>query len=188
MWRLRAEWSGTALTGSGVTTFYALDDSPGFPAAAKTFLESFKSNLPTGVSIVVPNFGDVIDTATGNLTGAWTDGSALAGIGGLNSTQAFAKGVGLQVRWHTNAIVAGRRVVGSTFICPLANSAFDLAGTLSSSQQTSAQTAAAAYLAAVPGAVIWSRPNAAAGRVGTVALISGSTVPDRPSWLRSRRT
>lgn len=185
MWRLRAEWSGSTVTGPGLSTFYALDTSPGFPAAVHNFLAAFASLMPAGTSIRVPNNGDVIDPATGALTGAWSDGSAPALVNGVAGGN-YARGVGMQVRWTTSGIVAGRRVQGSTFIVPLASIVYDTDGTISGVNVTAATTAATAYVTAAPYAVIWSRPTDA--RAGSTNLITGGFGPDRVSWLRSRRT
>jgi hypothetical protein len=185
MWRLRAEWSGAPITGPGLSTFYALDTSPGFPAAVHDFLAAFAPLLPSGVSIRVPNGGDVIDPSTGTLTGAWTDGSPPALVNGVGGG-VFARGVGMQVRWRTTGITAGRRVVGSTFIVPIISAAYDSDGTLSAANVTVGTNAANAYVAAAPFAVIWSRPTDA--RAGATSLINGGFTPDRVSWLRTRRT
>lgn len=184
MWRLRATWSGAPVVGPGLTTFYALDGSPGFPAAVRTMLNTWASSIPSGITITVPNNGDVIDPATGTLTGSWTDGSAPAPIS-TTGTGVFARGVGAQVRWRTLGVVAGRRVVGSTFIVPINAGGFESDGTLGSATIAALLAGPTAYIAAAPYACIWSRPKGA--RPGTTHLITAASVPDRPSWLLSRR-
>lgn len=184
MWRCRVAWSGSPVVGPGLSTFYALNTSPGFPAAVRAFFASLTTLLYSGTTITVPNTGDVIDEATGAITGTWTDGAALTPVVGAASG-VFAAGVGMQVRWRTGGIVAGRRVVGSTFLIPTTTGAFDATGTPGSATITVVQNAADAYIAAAPFACIWSRP--APGRAGTDHLITSASVPDRPSWLVSRR-
>lgn len=184
MWRLRAVWSGAGVVGPGVSTFYSLDTAVGFPAAVRAAFEAWKSLFPPAVTITVPNNGDVIDAATGELTGVWTEGSAPAPVVGTG-TGVYARGVGAQVRWRTPGIVGGRRVVGSTFLVPMVTLGFDTDGTLGAGAITTIQTGAAAYLAGTPGALIWSRPTSS--RAGATSLISSYTVPDRPSWIVSRR-
>lgn len=192
MWRLRAEWSGAPITGPGVSTFYALDDSPGFPAAVHDLLAAFAAAMPSGVSIRVPNNGDVIDPVTGELTGTWTSGTAPALVNGVGGGT-FARGVGAQIRWRTSGITRGRRVVGSTFIVPLISAAYEADGSLSGVNVTAWNTAAAAYVTAAPFAVIYTRPKPPPGGIGPDSpgksnLITSGSVPDRVSWLRSRRT
>lgn len=195
MWRLRCSWTGSGVVGPGVSTFYALDTSPGFPAAVRAFLNSQAGSYPAGTSIQVPNNGDVLDPATGALTGSWTDGSTPAVITGTGSG-GYAAGVGAQVRWKTAGIVNGRRCQGSTFLVPQISATYDAQGTIASVQLTSMQTAAQAYITAAPYAVVWSRPYAGdttpghvrPPRAGSTHLITAFDVPDRVSWLRSRRT
>ena len=194
MWRLRVVWSGSTVVGPGLSTFYALDTSPGFPAAVRQLFESWKTNFPTGTTITVPNNGDVINPATGTLTGTWTDGTAPAPVTGTG-TGVYAKGVGAQIRWKTPGIVNGRRVVGSTFLVPMVTIGFDTDGTLGPATITGITTAATTYLASVPGALVWSRPYPGdpsatppkPSRVGTTSLINAVQVPDRASWIVSRR-
>jgi len=194
MWRLRVVWSGSGVVGPGLSTFYALDTSPGFPAAVRAFYEAVKSGFPTSVTITVPNGGDVIDASTGVLTGTWTDGTAPAPVVGTG-VGTYAAGVGAQVRWRTLGVVAGRRVVGSTFLVPQVGPIFDSDGTITPATRTVIQNAANAYVTAAPWGVIWSRPYAGdttpghvrPARAGSSHILSGATVPDRPSWLVSRR-
>lgn len=185
MWRLRATWSGPPVVGGGVSTFYALDTSPGFPAAVRALLNAAAGSIQAGVTITIPNNGDVIDASTGALTGAWTDGAAPAPIV-CTDAGTYAAGVGAQWRWRTSGIVAGRRVTGSTFLVPLGANTYDGDGNIGSVQLTAFNAAAAAYITAAPYAVIWSRPRP--GRAGSSHLITSGSMPDRVSWLRSRRT
>lgn len=195
MWRLRVTWSGAPVIGPGLSTFYALDTSPGFPAAVRAMIAGWASSIPTGTTITVPNNGDVIDPSTGALTGVWSDGSAPAPVTGSGSGT-YARGVGAQVRWRTSGIVAGRRVVGSTFIVPMVSLGFDTDGTLGPATITALLTPATAYVAAAPYACVWSRPFAGdpsatppkPARAGSIHLIGGASIPDRPSWLVSRRS
>lgn len=184
MWRLRVAWTGSTVVGGGLSTFYSLDTSPGFPAAVRNYFQSLRDLFPIGTTITVPNNGDVIDATTGTLTGVWTDGGVPAPVTG-NGAGVYALGVGAQTRWRTSGIVGGRRVVGSTFLVPMVALGFDSDGTLGAAPVTSITAAGNAYIAANPAALIWSRPKGP--RVGTTHLITGVTVPDRPSWIVSRR-
>lgn len=195
MWRLRVPLTGAGLAGPGVTTFYALDTSPGFPAAVHSLLAAFAGSMPNNVSWDVPNGGDVIDPATGEIGETWTDGTVPARITGSGSGP-FSMGVGGQVRWRTSGVVGRRRVVGSTFIVPLSGGAYQADGTLLDTVVSAWNTACANYVTAAPYALVWSRPKAAQplhvpplpARAGTTHLIGSGYAPDRVSWLRSRRT
>lgn len=180
------------MVGPGVSTLYCADDPVGWPTAAHDFFAAFASALPTGLSIRVPNTGDIIDATTGEITGTWVQGTAPALVNGVGGG-VYAKGVGLQVKWSTSGITRGRRVKGTTFIVPLIASAFDSDGTLSSTWVTAGATAGNAYITAAAGACIYTRPKPAPGGIGPdspgkIQLITGAVVPDRVSWLRTRRT
>lgn len=195
MWRLRVKWEGSGVVGPSLSTFYALDNSPGFPAAVRSLFDTLKVYIPSGTTITVPNTGDKIDPTNGALTGAWVDGAVTAPVA-CSSSGNYAKGVGCQIRWNTTTIVGRRRVQGSTFLVPLSATLFDTTGTLVDLNQQSIQAAANAYVTAAPYAVLWSRPVKAdstrtpprVARVGSTALIVSASVPDRASWLLTRRT
>ena len=78
MRRLRVVWTGNAVVGPTVSTFYALDGESGFPAAVRTLMASLSTYIPSGTVITTPNNGDELDPATGELTGSWTDGTTPA--------------------------------------------------------------------------------------------------------------
>lgn len=193
--RLRVTWSGFPVVGDCVSTFYSRSSTPtGFPGAVRSFFSSVAGLALPAVTITVPNSGDVISDVDGSLQGVWVDGTAPAAVVGTN-TGDFAKGVGAQVRWHTDGVVGGRRVVGSTFIVPLAGGIFDTDGTLDATYVTALKTAGDALITSQTDLAIWSRPQPAReGAHGTLPARTGSsnfvltcTAPDRVAWLRSRR-
>lgn len=184
--RLRCTWGGTGITGPGLSTFYQTTaGSVGWADDVLTFFNVASVFYPSGLTLTVPSSGDEIDSATGALTGTWSE----PGTGGTDTATGsgpWAAGVGMQVRWRTSGIVGGRRVVGSTFIVPIMAAFYDSAGTISNTDLATVQGRADALIAAHPNLVIWSRPTPT--RAGTFNEIESATVPDRVSWLRSRRT
>jgi hypothetical protein len=184
--RLRCEWAGSAVEGPGLTTFYAeADGTLAIQVGAAGFFEAIEQLIPSGTTITIPAGGDVLDEATGELTGAWGGGAPTTITTSGSGT--FAGGVGARVVWQTNAVRAGRRVRGSTFVVPLIGSAYDPQGTPGPETLTALQTAIADFMVQVPDqAVVWSRPRD--GVPGVASVITGGTAPDRISWLRSRRT
>jgi hypothetical protein len=137
------------------------------------------------VQISVPNTGDLLDSATGELTGVWTDGTA--GTVFCTGAGAFAAGVGLRLQWLTATIANGRRVRGATYIVPVGGSTFDDDGTLANGVVAEVQNAANALITSQAGALtIWTRPKGATP--GGTASVVNSRVDDTISWLRSRRT
>lgn len=183
--RVRCVWSGAPITGPGLTTFYFDEAGSGFTAAVSTFFQAVDAYLPIGVGVAVPSSGDLIDVATGALTGTWTDTATGPGVGA--GFGAYPAGVGARIVWPTSGIVGGRRVKGSTFLCPLVNSCFGTDGTLDPTFATALAGFATTFRGgATYDLMIWSRP--APGRAGEASEVIDEEVPDKVSWLRSRRT
>ena len=189
--RIRAEWTGSSVTGGGLSTFYTsviapsgadLTDARASVASFFTELQGVTGNTTT---TFVPKSGDVVDIDTGEIAGGWTAG----GVPGQNlaeSTGAYAQGVGARIVWTTNGIHKRRRVRGGTFVVPLAGAMYDSDGTLTPTCVNRLTTAAQFLLGPIQ-FQIWSRPSPG-GSGGMAFPITGFTVPDRVSWLRSRRT
>jgi hypothetical protein len=150
----------------------------------RTFYDSIKAYLPSNLAIQVPNSGDVINDATGVLSGSWSTATNLVVTG--TSSSVYAAGSGAVAKWRSSGIVAGRRVVGRTFLIPLTGGAFDTNGTLLAAPLLILQNAAAALVTAEAGnLLVWHRPKAGAG--GLSFPVVSSDVPDRSALMRSRR-
>ena len=179
--RLICTWRG-GLGLPGYSTFYAVPGA-GHQADYAAFLSGLAAGLPSGVTIEVPNTGDVIDDATGTLVGTWSGGTTTVVTGG--AAGGYAAGIGVCVNWQTGGIVAGKRVRGRTFLCPVASGQFAADGSLTPAAQADYVTRVGALLTALGGdGLIWSRPRPALA--GSSHPIVGFNVPDRPSALRSR--
>ena len=183
--RVRVTLSGPAVIGPSVSTFYFEESGSGWTSSLTNFYDNQKNRHPTTLSFQIPNSGDLIDDATGELTGTWTDGTT----GNVSGTGAslFALGTGYRIKWFTGGFHNGRRVVGSTYMVPMDLGMLDANGNLGSVQMTQANAAAAALIAASSHELrIWSRPVAGAG--GASHPVVSGNVPDAISWLRTRRT
>lgn len=186
VFRNRVVWTGSAVVGTGLSTFYMST----IPAAGDSgdilaFFNSIKATFPSGITWTVSNSWDQMDAATGVLEGGPTStggGSVASGGVGVN----FVQGAGGRVVWNTTGIFKGRRVKGSTFLCPLVLDYWEGANAISSVPLGTWSTAATALLTAIPTLCVWSRPSG--GVQGQVNPIASVTVPDKVSWLRSRRT
>lgn len=184
--RLRVEWSGTGIQGTGLSTFYFNPSNTGAATAVKAFFTALNPVLwPAGLTITVPPGGDIIDDATGVLSGAWTDAGTGGTITGTGSGT-YSLGVGMRVKWGTNGIFRGRRVQGSTFIVPIMGAIFDSNGTIANATVTSSSAAAQTLATSAPQFKVWSRPGPTWS--GTSNNMTSGTVPDKVSWLRTRRT
>jgi hypothetical protein len=176
-------WS-TGIGGVGLSVFY----SPfGVDVTTElgTFFNAIKTLFPNAVTWDIPGSGDVVDDATGQITGAWTAGTA-ATIGATGGTGAYVAGTGAYVRWQTNGIENGRRVRGRTFLAPLLGASFENNGTLVNANVTTIQTAVTT-LAASGKLLIWHRPSPGGSNGASHAVVAG-TVPDKVTSLRTRRT
>lgn len=183
--RVRVLWSGSPVVGGGVSTFYLDEAATGHVAAIRQFFQSINAFIASGVLIDVQPSGDLIDIATGALTGAWNE----SGVGQVVATGSglHVGGTGARVVWATSGIRNGRRVKGSTFIAPLSANLFEADGTPVAAAITAIEGAASALRAALPTQlIIYSRPGG--GLPGLGSPVISSSVPNRASWLRSRRT
>lgn len=174
------------MTGGGISTFYS-DPADGTPVLSSlvTFFTAIKGLFPSGITWTIPDGGDLLNPANGELTGTWSEsgGGQVTSSGGSG---AYAAGVGARVVWRTAAVRGGRRVRGSTFLCPLIASQYESNGTLANAAVSTMEGAAQTLIATATGIVVWSRPRPALA--GAMVPISSAVVPDKVSWLRSRRT
>jgi len=177
--------------GEGIATHYWDAETSGVQAALKTFWQSCGALMGGWVTVRVPNSGETFDVTTGLLNGTWSEGTVSTAVGG--GSGGSAGGVGACVGWTTDAIRAGRKVRGRTFIVPLAANVYDSDGTLLSTTVTTLNNAVTALTAAVPdGLLIFCRPAPPPGGIGPdspgqVGEIKSGLVKDHVSWLRSRR-
>lgn len=183
-------WQGTA-SGSGVSTFYS-SDAADITAAIKTFFAACNGGIPNNITWEFPTDGDVIDDATGTITGVWSGG--VGGTGGGVSPQPWAAGSGAVVEWLTGAIVAGRKVRGRTFLVPLSVDNYDDQGSILPANIAQYRNAGNALIASAGTDFrVWSRPftpkpgDTRPPRVGSSSSVLSARVPDLAAVLRRRR-
>lgn len=202
VYQYRAIWSTTG--GVGYSVFHARAVTTG-PATAQAFADAVatlfntitSTTLPSDVSISYDGEVVELDTSTGTLMAveAVTPPSST----NFNGASVYAAPTGARIDWTTEAIVAGRRLRGRTYIVPMGAAAFANDGTLSSSTVTDLLAAADAYISAanvstVLSPAVWSRPKyegtgseRTITRPGTLADVVGRSIPDQAAVLRSRR-
>lgn len=179
------DWSGSGVVGPGASVLHFRDVANGAPGDLVTLFNTLKGGIPAGTQIVIPTSGQTLDETTGQVNGAWSEsgGTTLAASG----SSSFVQGVGARIVWMTGATINGRVHRGSTFIVPISNDQFAGAGALADTLVSTWNTAVAAFVAAQAGNfVIWRRPRA--GSFSAISDVSSGFVPDKVSWLRSRRT
>ena len=172
------------MVGGGVSTFYLEESTTGFLPDIANFFDAIDLTVTGGITWSFPNSGDLIDVATGALSGTWTEAAEADVIS--TGSGVHAAGVGTRVTWRTSGIRNGRRVVGSTFIVPLHTGSYATDGTIDTSTLTLLRNSAASLVTDLAGAMqIYSRPMP--GLVGQASPVTAAVVPDKVSWLRSRR-
>lgn len=183
--RLRVPWSGSAVVGPGLSTFYFSGTMTGKPAAVVAFYTALAGAFAPGITWTIPSTGDDLEDSTGELTGAWTASGGATVVS--SGTGVFAMGVGARVVWNTANVHLGRRVRGSTFLVPLSAAQYQADGTIVNATSTNIVNAGNTLISSTtPDFRIWSRPNAAGAFA--VSTVVSATSPDTVSTLRSRRT
>lgn len=182
MKRVRAELTGSVV-GGGVGTLHTLAVTDFQPDIAD-FWQACAAVMAGQTTVKVPAQGDVIESTNGLLEGTWFDGTGETYIGG--GSGAFAAGVGAALTWRTGVIRGTRRVLGRTFIVPLALNQYDSDGTLTTGAINTLSGAANGLIAAQGGALcVWSRP--VTGGDGVAVPVTSVAITDRVAFLRSRR-
>ena len=182
--RVKVQWTGWP-GAPGVSTFYVSTTITDLAPLRTFFAALSASYLPSGLTLAFPSTGDVIDEATGLITGAWSGPAAADVVGGAAGS--YPGNAGAVVSWRTTLLVAGRRVRGRTFLVPLANAAYQSDGSLSTAFLTTANGAAATLISTWAGGLkVWSRPRPTIA--GAQATVLTGTVPDLAVSLRTRRT
>jgi hypothetical protein len=189
--RVRVDWTGF----KGAPGFSNHYFSPGTPpplTALRTFYEALKAFLPTGTTLTYPGAGDVINETTGTVTDSWTTAAPATTVG--TGAGVYSGTSGFLVEWLTSTVLDGRRPRGKTFIVPVISTCLATDGTLSDTNVATVKAAADAFVAATTGQFfVWHRPiknpdpphNVT--RLGGVAAVTGTLVPDKQMVLRSRR-
>lgn len=177
-------WQGGRI-GLGATVFHFKGtNSPTAAQAAvnaiDTFFGAINNVIPTGVT----TRGDAevrVLTESGVLTDVLTVTQPATRSGGGGA--AYGSGLGAMIRWNTPSVVAGRRLLGRTYVVPMDSTRFT-AGNVTGAAQTILTNAGTALIGSMATngfpLQVWSRKN------GVVADVTSCQVPLRPSTLRTR--
>lgn len=169
-------------------------DAAGAVTRVGAFFQTIAPILPAVVQVQVEGTIDILDTPTGNLTGALNGGNPGAIQGGAASGASWAAPAGACITWTTGQVrtVASkpRRVRGRTFLVPVSTAAYDVNGNFTQ-QALDSLNAAAVNLrnnASGPEFVVYGRPGLNDTPAGMVAFVSGHKITDQVAILRSRRS
>jgi hypothetical protein len=176
----------TTQNGSGkASVFYFIEGTP--VADQRLSLSACLANIDGGLDNstvwTIRTTGRELDTATGALTGAWTEATSRTGTGGV-SGEPVPDAVQVLFQWHTGEIVNGRFLRGRTFIPGLA-AANVVNGNLSAGIVTLFEGYGDTLIATADQLAVWHRPVAGAG--GSAEAVSDCTVWPELAVLRRRR-
>lgn len=181
--RMRVTFTGAPFVGPSVATHY-FKSGTADPAVIFQFWTNVKGLIATGGTVTVPNTGDVINDASGQVTGTWSGSGG--GTIATTAAAAYALGVGGRIVWETAGLTNGRHVRGATFVVPMSSGQFDSSGRVSSAAQGVLLTSATTLVAGATGnLVVFTRPRV--GVTGKSSEVIGARVSEQPTWLRSRR-
>lgn len=183
--RVRVTWTGPAVVGGGVSTFYFTGAAAGIHSLVDNLFEGMQSLFPSSVTINIPGVGDVLDSDTGEIVTGWSDGAASTWVGSASNNN-YAAGVGARIIWTTNGRTNNRRVRGTTFLVPISVANYDTDGTLTSTAYNVINDNADALVTAADNSlVVWTRPNSEHG--GAINSVLSAAPADKSSWLRTRK-
>lgn len=196
--QVKTTWTGLS-GGVGLTILHIATDLNGVPSPTqvqsmvnrvRTFFDAIKAQIPDEVQLEVSPEVDEFDVASGTLTGSQTAATAPTVVACTGSA-VYGAGTGFRVDWTTGKIVRGRRLRGRTFIVPAVSSVYDASGGMSTTVQTSVNTAAAALISGLQTDTnrlsIWARPNAEKGYAGALENVVSGSVANKSAVYRPRR-
>lgn len=150
---------------------------------ARELFFALRTVFADDVTFTFPSEVTELNTTTGVLEDIYAI-TAPASVDGIVDS-GWAAPAGAIIRWDTDAIVAGRRLRGRTFLVPIAATVFQNDGSINAADLTNIDTAAAQWSDVTfftdfsPS--VWSRTH------GIQADITSHLAVDRVAVLRSRR-
>lgn len=190
--RVRVVWTGFK-GAPGYSNFYFAPGTPPPLNALRTFFEAVKANIPLGVVITYPGTGDIISEVNGAITDSWT--ASAPAVTTCTGSGTYTGPAGIVVEWLTSTVIDGRRPIGKTFLVPCSTTVIQNDGTISDAILTSVKAAADVFVGATASQFfVWHRPVKdpnpphTVTRLGGVAAVTSTRVPDLQAVLRTRRS
>lgn len=183
--QILVDW--TTINGSGKVSVFNFSESADVAEqrlALNGFLATVDAIMHSTTSWVIRTSGKELDTASGSLTGVWTDTPNYAGTGAISAGHPLADATQALVQWHTDEIIGGRFVQGRTFLPGIAQGA-STDGNLGPTSVTLVANAGQAFADATGGPWIWHRPTNGAG--GALSAVQAATCWSELAVLRRRR-
>jgi hypothetical protein len=176
----------TLPSGAGHVSVMYFDTTPTVVsqrAFVNNFWNSVRALQSTTTIYRIREAGRELDSATGALTGAWTEGTVFNQAGSAGTTPVPDATQAL-VQWRTATIVNGRFLRGRTFIPGLGSGQMQ-GGNVIGSAVTAINAAATALVSSSAVLSVWHRPIAGSG--GSQVPATAATVWTEFAVLRRRR-
>ncbi len=196
--RVPVQYSGWA-DGPGVNVFHlspgtlesAFDDTTASAAllGLGSAFAGVQSYVGGGVTITVPDFGEVIDSETGMLQGVAGTSESGSTITGSNGVSNWPPGNAICVTLQTADFVNGRRLRGRFFFGPCRTEVSDQAGNVAGGAINAFNAMMSGLISGSgPRLAVYHRPTSKGGTDGSYGdVVTCRTMPHLSS-LRSRRT
>lgn len=167
---------------TGLNTFYQTGDVD--LANYRALYVAFQASLPDDVTISFLDANLTYESDTGEVLSSYTTDPA-TDIAGTSSGD-FARGVGVLLRWNTDAFRNNRRVRGRTYVVPVEVASFNTLGNVDAGFISGAVTAGNDFIAAQAAQnFIWHHPVNDVG--GVINAVTSCGMSATPAILRSRR-
>jgi len=181
---ITVDW--TTIAGSGAVSVFNFNEGVSVAtqrSALNTFLGAVDGLLANNTTWTVATSGREWNSATGALSGAWSDSTPYTGTGAY-AGEPVADATQILFRWNTGTIVGGRFLTGRTYIpgCGVINvEDGNLEETVRAAVEGNGNTFAGS--AATP--VVWHRPVSGSG--GQQVQMQDCSVWSEFAVLRRRR-
>lgn len=196
---VRTAWAGTS-GGPGVTQLAITEGNGAFWTEVqaqnavnhvRTFWDSIKANLPSAIALTVSPVVDLYNEVDGELVASEQAPTAPTTVLGTSSAT-FSMASGMKMQLNTLTIRNGRRVRGSVFIVPGAQTIYATNGSVASAVRATVNTAGNTLVSNLAASgltlVVWSRPRTVpTTRVGAISTVTGIEVSEKVAVLRGRR-
>lgn len=132
--------------------------------ALSAFLTACNSTLAASTSWTIRPDGRELNTASGTLTGLWSEATPHTGAGTPGNTSVLADATQVLVRWFTDHIVNGRVLRGRTYLPGIYRNVSE-GGNVYVASRTAIQNAGQTLAGSGTQLAIWHRPTNGAGGV-----------------------
>jgi len=144
--------------------------------------------LREGTTVKVATGASVIDVGTGEMVDYIPVGSLATDVTAVGGSKLQSAAVQAVVRFNTDAFIRGRRLIGRSFIGPIASSCMNTDGEIKSESRSGIDDMWESLTSGNgPRLAVYQRPSPANSNVGTYGDVASAVCQARSGVLRSRR-